>query len=196
MRINVRNTSFGLQLAIFIIKVFIALASILSFLGFSLLRTAGVEYLKEQKARRKNSEPVKAVVREVRREFGKDTVRGYEIVSYEYNGESYVSEVEAYIESSGSYSSGNSSVKPDSDSSDRSEEHWNKLQESIGTEEELYVDPAEPENAVHLATAEVMHALGVMTLFGILPFVILILLIAALVVVGRKAARKIKEEGF
>ena len=192
MRVKVNGVSPGLGILIGIIKLLIAIMGLLMFVGFFLLRTAGGEYFKELKNRKTHSVAVTATVKDVDRNITENMITGYQILSYDYNGQTYESKMEYYIEGHSDYSSDGSEEKSEDSKLDieKSEKHWQELKDTIGKEETVLIDPNDPSSSFIRTEDHVMRALGIMTLIGILPFIFLILLIIALVMISKKIIKK------
>ncbi len=192
MRVKVNGVSPGLGILIGIIKLLIAIMGLLMFVGFFLLRTAGGEYFKELKNRKTHSVAVTATVKDVDRNITENMVTGYQILSYDYNGQTYESKMEYYIEGHSDYSSDGSEEKSEDSKLDieKSEKHWQELKDTIGKEETVLIDPNDPSSSFIRTEDHVMRALGIMTLIGILPFIFFILLIIALVLISKKIIKK------
>ena len=196
MRLNV-NSKWGCvtTLAIFFL---IPLMGILFTAGIFLLSSAGGEYFKEIANRKKYTEKVTAIVKDVDCEDRGDKTTGYQTISYEYNGKQYETKIEYYVEASGEYKystdgkSSDSSKRDDSSNikddrfEDKSAEHWQDLKDTIGKEEEVLINPKDPSHAVMRTTDKVQHALGVMTLIGVGAMTLFIIIVIILIIIVRK----------
>ena len=190
VRVNREGGKIGLIIVLIVFAVPI-LGALFS-LGSFLLGTAGVEYFKEKKNARKYTEEVTAVVVDVDRDYKGSTLISYQTVSYEYNGQKYESKIEYSVEASGHYSSDGKGPDEDSikDSEENREEHWDELQDTIGKEEKIYIDPKDPSKAAGHSEDKVIHALGVMTLIGALVFLVFIILIVVFIIILKHVYKK------
>ena len=190
------------DIIVIIIKALIVLCVVASFVAGFLLKTAGVDYVKELKNRRKYSTKVKAVVTDVSFEDKGNTVISYQTVSYEYNGQSYTTTIEYSTEahadgtiSVGVGSGGSVGIRTGHDDEDESElrqkyddsvnEHWKELKETVGTETEIMINPDNPSVAAGITTDRVMDSLRKMTIIGLIPITLLVILIVVLLIIGK-----------
>lgn len=139
------------------------------------------EYLKEVHNRKKYTEVVSALVEDVELKGKGKKVAGYQLVSYEYNGKKYKSEVEDYvdkyyyteehIDSTMSYreiqeveSENERELKK---MEEKQQEHFKELEKTVGKTEEIFINPKNPSKAVKLADDATMTALKIFTFMAV-----------------------------
>ena len=195
MRITSRGSGIGLSLIIFLISILFTVMAVFLFLGFSLLSTAGVEYIKELNYQKKTGESVTAVITDVDRTIDGDTIIGYEILSYDYNGQHYETKVQASIESHSYFSSSDKEENEEDqrERAEKSEEHWKELKESVGSEQTIMIDPDNPSEPFVPSDESVVRALRNMSLVGLALLAVPVILIIVIVIIIKKIIKKKRE---
>lgn len=201
MRVNIKSKNNGIKLAIFLVKLFLVISMALGTMGFFILKSVGSEYIAVRDLQKRCTEKVTATVVSVDKRGDDETVKGYQTLSYQYNGEDYVTEMECYTGSHMHYSSdGSSEVQDAPDLEERLDESWEKIQQTVGTEQEVMIDPDAPEVATIRLEKEDLKPLRMMILLGLAPFVLIgifvVLLIVLLVKKGKAVAAALKENSF
>lgn len=158
------------------------------------------EYLKEVHNRKKYTEVVSALVEDVELKGKGKKVAGYQLVSYEYNGKKYKSEVEDYvdiyhyteehIDSTMSYweiqeveSENERELKK---MEEKQQEHFKELEKTIGKTEEIFINPKNPSKAVKLADDATMTTLKIFTFTAVGIFVGYIITLVILIIIFRE----------
>ena len=195
MEFRTNEISFKSIVLVFLAFLIAPLIIILLKAGLLLTGTAGSNYFGEIIKRHKEAVPVTAVVTDVGRDFGKDKISGYQILEYEYNGKKYTTTQNIYIEYRATVNIGNPKHSSGSQKSDhiykeeRSEENWKELQETVGTAEEIMVDPDDPSDAFILADMIKMGVTKVLAFIGIASLVLAVVLGIILFFIVRKIVR-------
>ena len=158
------------------------------------------EYLKEVHNRKKYTEVVSALVEDVELKGKGKKVAGYQLVSYEYNGKKYKSEVEDYvdkyyyteehIDSTMSYweiqeveSENERELKK---LEEKQQEHFKELEKTVGKTEEIFINPKNPSKAVKLADDATMTALKIFAFTAVGIFVGYTITLVILIIIFRK----------
>lgn len=158
------------------------------------------EYLKEVHNRKKYTEVVSALVEDVELKGKGKKVAGYQLVSYEYNGKKYKSEVEDYvdkyyyteehIDSTMSYweiqeveSENERELKK---MEEKQQEHFKELEKTVGKTEEIFINPKNPSKAVKLADDATMTALKIFAFTAVGIFVGYTITLVILIIIFRK----------
>lgn len=204
MRARIRTGNAGIALAIFIVKVILGITIALGTIGVFFIKTAGKEYFSLMDQQKRCTEKVTATVESVDKKTDEGTVTGYMTLSYEYNGRNYVTEMECYTGHYMHYSSDGSqsdegSGAGASDLQEKLDDSWKELQESVGTQQEILIDPDSPEVVTMAMDVKDIAAFRTLILIGIAPFLIIALLIVLLVVLLMKKKKSLTEkfeEGF
>lgn len=158
------------------------------------------EYLKEVHNRKKYTEVVSALVEDVELKGKGKKVAGYQLVSYEYNGKKYKSEVEDYvdkyyyteehIDSTMSYEE-IQEVESENERElkkmeEKQQEHFKELEKTVGKTEEIFINPKNPSKAVKLADEATMTALKIFTFTAVGIFVGYTITLVILIIIFRK----------
>lgn len=198
MKIDMSASGTKASVKVFLIRVLIVVGivfcSAAGALGGYLLKTFLPMYNEEKDIKKRSLEPITATVISVDREFTKNNTIGYMKLSYEYNGNNYVSDYKYYVESSFHYStskeSGERSRRGNDDGS--SIEHWEELQSLVGTEQEVFVDTSEPDKVFYPLSGDSIKALKIMVIIGFA----LISVVAAIIIFTIILAKKIIEKNI
>ncbi|MCR5629276.1 hypothetical protein [Eubacterium sp.] len=183
----------GIGLSFFIIGTIFVLL-------FIAVKMVVPEYLKEVHNRKKYTEVVSALVEDVELKGKGKKVAGYQLVSYEYNGKKYKSEVEDYvdiyyyteehIDSTMSYME-IQEVKSENERElkkmeEKQQEHFKELEKTIGKTEEIFINPKNPSKAVKLADDATMTALKIFAFTAVGIFVGYTITLVILIIIFRK----------
>ena len=155
--------------------------TVLFIIGFCLTDSSGRLYLEYKKIAKNYTEEVTAVVFGVEREYTDRGIIGYQNISYEYNGQKYISKVKydsVFIDRSSP------------DSSKAADEHFVKLRDTVGTELKIYIDPKEPSKASYPIKDEKMRTEGILALIGVFCLLAFINLLVVFVVLLIRVFKK------
>lgn len=195
MGIYITGSGTKSSVKVFIIRVLIMFGVAFSMtagaLGGYFLKTFLPMYIEERDIKKRSLEPITAIVVSVDREVEKNTTTGYMKLSYEYNGTSYVTDLEYYVEGKFHYSTSNNGDRrgkrgDDSSSSD----NWEELQGMVGEEYEVFLDPDEPDKVFSPITDESLNALKVMVIIGFVLVAIVVAMIVFVIFFAKKIIRK------
>ncbi len=200
MKIRVRSSDTKTSVIIFIVRLVIVVVgsfcAMAGSLGGYLLRTFLPMYIEEMDMKKRNLEPITAVVVSVDREFKKESIIGYMELSYEYNGNNYVYDMKYYEEGNFHYSTDEDSSERRNSEDDirRSKEHWEELQAMVGTKQEVFIDPEEPDKLFKPASEETMKFIGIMLLIGFAFIAVIAIIVIAALIVSKKIVEKIVQK--
>ncbi len=200
MEININGTSNNSSVKVAIIKLLIAVivgfCMLAGSLGGYILKTFLPMYIDEMDVKKRSLEPITATVLSVDREIKKDSVIGYMKLSYEYNGKDYVYDMKYYEEGSFHYSTNeDSNERRKRDDNDmRSKEHWEELQAMVGKEQEVFIDPAEPDKLFFPSSEDTIKILRVMVIVGFALIAVIIVVIILVIIIGKKIIKKVLQK--
>ena len=157
--------------------ILLPVMTVLFIIGLCLTDMEGGGYLEDKKKAQNYTEEVTAVVFGVERAYTDKGYIGYQNVSYEYNGQKYISKVkyDAVFIDHYSVDSGKASV-----------EHINKLRKTVDTEVKIYIDPKEPSKASYPISDEKMRTEGILALIGVFCLLVCIILFVVFVILLRR----------
>lgn len=193
MEIDISASSTKASVKLFFIRVLIIFIVVFSSaagsFGVYLLKTFLPMYNEEKDIKKRSLEPITATVISVDREFTKNNTIGYMKVSYEYNGNNYVSDYKYYEESSFHYSTSKESGRHSrrENDNDSAMDNWEELQSLVGTEQEVFVDTSEPDKVFYPLSDDSIKALKIMAIIGFA----LISVVAAIIIFTIILAKKI-----
>lgn len=157
--------------------ILLPVMTVLFIIGLCLTDMEGGSYLKDKKKAKNYTEEVTAVVFGVEDEYTDKGYIGYQNVSYEYNGQKYISKVKYDAVFIDHYSV---------DSGKASDEHMNKLRKTVDTEVKIYIDPKEPSKASYPISDEKMRTEGILGLIGVFCLLASINLLVVFVILLRR----------
>ena len=157
--------------------ILLPVMTVLFIIGLCLTDMEGGGYLEDKKKAQNYTEEVTAVVFGVERAYTDKGYIGYQNVSYEYNGQKYISKVKYDAVFIDHYSV---------DSSKASYEHINKLRKTVDTEVKIYIDPKEPSKASYPISDEKMRTEGILGLIGVFCLLASISLLVVFVILLRR----------
>lgn len=181
---------------VFIIRVLIMIG--VSFgmfagaLGGYLLKTFLPMYIEESDIKKRTLEPITATVLSVDREVEKNTTIGYMKLSYDYNGKSYVTDLEYYVEGKFHYStSDNDDRRGKRGDGSSSSDNWEELQGMVGEEYEVFLDPDEPDKVFNPITDDSLTSIKVLVIIGFVLVAIVVTMIVFVIIFAKKIIRRI-----
>lgn len=196
MDIEINSSGTKSSVIVFFIRVLIVLVvgicTTAAALGGYLLKTFLPMYIEEMDIKKRSLEPITATVISVDREFEKNNTKGYMKLSYEYNGNNYVYDLKYYEEGSFHHStSGESEERPERGGDDRSSiEHWEELQAMVGTKQEFFVDPNEPDKVFRPISDDSIKVLKIIVTVGFALFAVVAVIIILAIILGKKIIKK------
>lgn len=200
MEININGTSNNSSVKVFIIRLLIAVivgfCMLAGSLGGYILKTFLPMYIDEMDAKKRSLEPITATVISVDREVEKDSVIEYMKLSYEYNGKDYVYDMKYYEKGNFSYSTNeDSNERPNREDNDGSSlEHWEELKEMVGTKQEVFIDPNEPDKLFSPTSEESIKFLRIMVIVGFALIAVIIVIIILVIIIGKKIIKKVLQK--
>lgn len=200
MGIEFNSSGKNVSVKIFVIRILIVVivgfCTAIGALGGYILKTFLPMYIEEMDIRKRSLEPVTATVISVDREFKKDGNIGYMKLSYEYNGNDYVYDMKYYEEGNFHYSTDEKNDKrPSRDDNDRSSiEHWEELQAKVGTNQELFIDPAEPDKLFLPCSEDTIKILKIMVIIGFALIAVIAVIIILAIILGKKLIKNVLQK--
>ncbi len=200
MEIEFNSSGKNSSVIVFIIRIVIVVVvgfcTAVGALGGYILKTFLPMYIEEMDIRKRSLEPITATVISVDREFKKDGIIGYMKLSYEYNGNDYVYDMKSYYEGNFHYSTAEgSNERPSRDDNDGSSiEHWEELQAMVGTKQELFIDPAEPDKLFSPCSEDTIKILRIMVIIGFALIAVIIVIIILAIILGKKLIKNVLQK--
>ena len=197
MKIDISASSTKASVKLFLIRVVIIFIVVFSSaagsFGVYLLKTFLPMYNEEKEIKKRSLEPITATVISVDREFTKNNTIGYMKVSYEYNGNNYVSDYKYYEESSFHYSTSKESGRHSrrGNDNDSAMDNWEELQGMVGEEYEVFLDPDEPDKVFNPITDDSLTSIKVLVIIGFVLVAIVVTMIVFVIIFAKKIIRRI-----
>lgn len=200
MEININGTSNNSSVKVAIIKLLIAVivgfCMLAGSLGGYILKTFLPMYIDEMDVKKRSLEPITATVISVDREYKNDSTIGYMRLSYEYNNKEYIYDMKYYDNGSFHYSTAeDGDNRPSRDDKDKSDaEYWEELKEMVGTKQEVFIDPAEPDKLFFPSSEDTIKILRVMVIVGFALIAVIIVVIILVIIIGKKIIKKVLQK--
>lgn len=200
MEININGTSNNSSVKVAIIKLLIAVivgfCMLAGSLGGYILKTFLPMYIDEMDVKKRSLEPITATVISVDREYKNDSTIGYMKLSYEYNNKEYIYDMKYYENGSFHYSTAeDGDNRPSRDDKDESDaEYWEELKEMVGTKQEVFIDPAEPDKAFYPIPEESVKVMKIMVIVGFALIAVIIVVIILVIIIGKKIIKKVLQK--
>lgn len=113
-------------------------------------------------------------------------------LSYEYNGKSYVTDLEYYVEGKFHYStSDNDDRRGKRGDGSSSSDNWEELQGMVGEEYEVFLDPDEPDKVFNPITDDSLTSIKVLVIIGFVLVAIVVTMIVFVIIFAKKIIRRI-----